>query len=66
MIEQLEQADEATDALERNLRVTLAELSRAFHAGSWQPADGRVALRDQVAAAKQILALTKAVRSCRR
>jgi hypothetical protein len=62
----LKPVDEMADPLERNLRVTLAELSRAFHAGSWQPADGRVALRDRVAATKQILALTKEVRSCQR
>ena len=63
---QLEQAGESTDPLERNLRVTLAELSREYHTAAWQPADGRVALRDRVAAAKQILALTKEVRSCQR
>jgi hypothetical protein len=55
--------DETTGPLERNLRVTLAELSRVFHLGAWQPAVGSVALRERLAAAKQILAITKELRS---
>jgi hypothetical protein len=59
----LKPEDEMTGPLERNLRVTLAELSRVFHLGAWQPADGSVALRERLAAAKQILAITKELRS---
>jgi hypothetical protein len=59
----LKTVDEMTCPLERNLRVALAELSRAFHLGTWQPADGSVAHRERLAYAKQILAITKELRS---
>ncbi len=59
----LKPEDEMTGPLERNLRVALAELSRVFHLSPWQSADGSVALRERLAYAKQILAITKELRS---
>ena len=59
----LQQAGEVPDARERNLGVVLAELSRAYHLGAWQPAGGSAALRERVAAAREIRVLTKELRS---
>ncbi len=55
--------EEITDAFERNLRATLVGVSRVFLRGTWQPANGSMTLRECVAAARQIRALTKDLRS---
>jgi hypothetical protein len=58
----MQRADKTTNELDRNLIVTLVGLSQEYHLGAWRK-DGSVALRDRVAAARQIQALTKDLRS---